>query len=335
MTKRVMVIRGFVLLLVIGIGTTFKLVTARAAVSVAVLQPTEPFQVQGLDSFRLTDVAAYNGDLFLLLNGPDGSGQILRVTKKGDIVRTIPLPTLSPLQHFGQLCISQAGTLAVSFSRLGSVPQTTLLLYETDGALKTSFDTNVFNEIAFIGDDLVGVGATGITQLTSQSRFVPNASSLPLNFVDRIARVWTASLPQNRLAIVEPLSGRLQIVTMDSVVVAPIILKAPEIQGVARPQQPDPGVFLLVVHTIAASPNGNIYIGVTGGKRQEGAPVLQLDSSGMLTNRLKCILPTFGQDPSNHQSYMYAKRLVATNDSLFWISESEKKVAVYSLENVH
>jgi hypothetical protein len=293
------------------------------------------FQFQGTDGFRLNDIAVYKGDLFLLLFDPSGSNQILRTTGSGDIVRKITLPSLPKMQHFGELRISQSGTLAVSYFHFGPAPLTTVLLYDTDGTVKTSFETTVFNEIAFIGDDLVGVGATGITQLTSQSRFVPKASSLPLNFVDRIARVWTASLPQQRLAIVEPLSGRLQIVTLESVLVAPMILQAPEIQGVVRPQQPDPGVFSLVVHTIAASLSGNIYIGVTGAKRQEGAPVLQLDSSGMLKNRLKCILPTFGQDPSNHQSYMYAKRLVATNDSLFWISESEKKFAMYSLENVH
>jgi hypothetical protein len=106
--------------------------------------------------------------------------------------------------------------------------------------------------------------------------------------------VWTASLPLQRLAIVEPLSGRLQIVTLDSVSVAPMILRAPEIQEVERPQQPDPAVFSLVVHTIAASPSGNIYIGVTGAKRQEGVPVLQFDRCGMLKNRIKCIRPLLG-----------------------------------------
>jgi hypothetical protein len=334
MTKRLTVIGGCALLLVIGIVTTSRLVSAPAAGPVTVLQPTEAFQLQGVDGLTLKDVAAYNGDLFFLLNDQGGSNEILRTTRGGDIVRKIPLPTLTKMQHFGQLRISQSGVLAVSFSHSDPDLLTTVALYNTDGTLKTSFDVALSNEIAFIGDNLVSVRPTGITQLTSQSEFVPNGSSLPLNFVDRsVPILLTASLPQNQLVIVEPVSGSLHIATMDSVLAGPMVLNAPEIQGVQRLKSGDGTP--LVVDTIAASPAGNLYIPVTGAKRQEGAPVLQFDRSGRLKNRIKCILPNFGLDPSNHQSYMYPKKLLATNDSLFWISQSEKKVAVYSLENIH
>jgi hypothetical protein len=334
MTKRLLLIGGLVLLVTVAIVTRFRFFSARAAVSVAVLQPTQAFQIQGIDALHLKDVAVYNGDLFLLLNDGGGSNQILRTTGRGEILQKIPLPNLPQLRHFGQLRVSQSGTLAVSYFHLGPAPLTTVSLYDTDGTLKTSFEVRFFDEIAFIGDDLVGVEPNGITRLTSQSQFEPNAGNLPLVVLDPSRHLIAASLPQNKLAIVEPVLGRLQIAAMESIIVAPMVLYAPEIQGVERDNQGN-GVLTAIVHTIAASPGGNLYVGITGAKRQEGAPVLQFDSSGILTNRIKCILPTFGLDPSNHESYMYPKKLLATNDSLFWISESEKKFAVYSLDNLH
>ena len=143
----------------------------------------------------------------------------------------------------------------------------------------------------------------------------------------------TASLPQDKLAIVEILSARLQIAAMNAVLAGPMVLFAPEIQGVQRPQFENASVA--VVSTVASNPAGDLYLGISGGKRQEGAPVLQLDSTGTLRNRIKCVLPTFGLDPSDFQSFMYPAKLVATNDSLFWISVSEKKFAAYSVASLH
>jgi hypothetical protein len=327
MTKRLLLIRALVLLGAIGVAT-------RAAGPVTVLQPARAFQVQGVDGWYLKDVAVYNGDLFLLLNQASGSNQIVRINGQGEIVGKTPLPTSSQLQHFGHLRISRSGTLAVFFSHFAAAPLTTVSLYDTDGALKTSFDVPLFNEIAFIGDDLVGVGPSGITQLTSQSRFVLNGHRVPLVLLDpSIAILLTASLPQNKLAIVEPVSGRLQIAAMDSLLVAPMVLYAPEIQEVERPLVENG--WVAVISTVASNQAGSLFLGVTGGKRQEGAPVLQFDSSGLLKNRIKCVLPTFGQDPSVHESYMYPSKLLATNDSLFWISTSEKKVAIYFIGDLY
>jgi hypothetical protein len=339
MTKRLLLISALVLLGAIGVATKFRPLSARAAGSVTVLQPIRSFQVQGTDGLRLNDIAVYKGDLFLLLFDRSGSNEILHITGSGDTLQKIPLPIPSTIpaktQQFKQLRISQSGTLAVSFTHYGGPGWiTTVLLYDTQGALKSSFDAPLFNEIAFIGNDLFGIGETGLTQLTSQWQFVSHAGSVPLVLLDSpISILMTASLPQNRLAIVEPLSGRLQIAAMDSLLVAPMVLYAPEIQGVERQKSGD-GVPL-VVHTIAASPAGNLYIGVTGAKRQEGAPVLQLDNSGILKNRIKCILPTFGRDTSDHESFMYPGKLLATNDSLFWISMSEKKVAIYFIGDLY
>ena len=333
MAKRLL-ISALVLFGAIGFSTRFRPLTARAAGPVTVLEPIRFFQVQGVDDWYLLDVAVYHGDLFLLLNNVGGLNQILRLTGSGDIVRKIILPSLPRMQNLRQLRISQSGTLAVSFSHFGPAPLTTLYLYDTDGTLKTSFDVPLFNEIAFIGDDLVGVGPSGITQLTSQSRFVLNGNRVPLVLLDpSIPILITASLHQNKLAIVEPVSGRLQIAAIDSLLVAPMVLYAPEIQEVERPSVENG--WVAVISTVATNQAGSLYLGVTGAKRQEGAPVLQYDSSGMLKNRIKCILPTFGQNPSDHQSYMYAGKLLATNDSLFWVSMSEKKVAAYSTGDLH
>lgn len=303
---------------------------ARAADEVTVLQPIRSFQVQGLEGFRLNDVVAYHGDLFLLLKDPSGPNEILRITGNGDILAKISLPSM---QMFRQLRISPSGTVAVSFERLRPQPMTSIFLFDIQGGLKTSFDAPPFNEIAFIGDDLVGVGHTGVVRLTSGSQFVPNAGTLPILLLDRGPLVMTASLPQDKLAIVEILSARLQIAAMNAVLAGPMVLFAPEIQGVQRPQFENASVA--VVSTVASNPAGDLYLGISGGKRQEGAPVLQLDSTGTLRNRIKCILPTFGLDPSDFQSFMYPAKLVATNDSLFWISVSEKKFAAYSVASLH
>lgn len=304
---------------------------ARAADEVTVLQPIRSFQVQGLEGFRLNDVVAYNGDLFLLLKDPSGPNEILRITGNGDILAKISLPSL---QMYHQLRISPSGTLAVSLPHNASKPPlTTISLHDTGGGLKTSFDIPLANEIAFIGEDLVGVGRSGVVRLTSGSQFMPNAGTLPLLLLDRGPLVMTASLPQDKLAIVEILSARLQIAATNAVLAGPMVLYAPEIQGVQRPQFENASVA--VVSTVSSNPAGDLYLGISGGKRQEGAPVLQLDSTGTLRNRIKCILPTFGLDPSDFQSFMYPAKLVATNDSLFWISVSEKKFAVYSVASLH
>ena len=120
---------------------------------------------------------------------------------------------------------------------------------------------------------------------------------------------------------------------MNAVLAGPMVLYAPEIQEVQRPQI-DNG-WVAVVSTVASNPAGDLYLGITGGKRQEGAPVLQFDSTGTLKNQIKCVLPTFGLDPSDYESFMYPAKLVATNDSLFWISVSEKKFAAYSIGSLH
>lgn len=304
---------------------------AHTASEVTVLQPVRSFQVPGLEHSRLNDVAVYNGDFFLLLTDPSGSTEILRVNGSGDIVAKIPLPST---QMSKRIRISPSGTLAVSFQRLvDHEPMTKIFLYDIQGGLKTSFDVPLFNEIAFIGEDLVGVDHSGVVRLTSHSQFVPNAGPLPLVLLNRVAQLMTASLPQDRLAIVEIVSGRLQIATMNAVLAGPVTLYAPEIQGVERPQL-DNG-WVAVVHTVASNPAGNLYLGITGGKRQEGAPALQLDAAGTLKNRLKCILPTFGRDPADFESYMLPTKLLATDDLLFWISMSEKKFAAYSLASLH
>jgi hypothetical protein len=334
MTKRLPLEGCLFLLAAIGLVREFKPRTALAATTVVALQPIRSFQIQGVDGLRLNDIETYNRDLFLLLSDGSGSDQILRIKGSGDLLQKIRLPSLPRRQQVRRLRISQSGTLAVSYFHLSPSPLTRVLLFDTDGTLRASFDTRFFNEIAFMGDDLVGVEPSGITQLTAQSQFVSDRR-IPLDVIDRSGKVWTASLPQNKLAIVEPVSARLQIAGMKSVLVGPMALNAPEIQEVERPQQPDSQILTAMVHTVAASPAGDLYLGITGAKRQEGVPVLQFDSSGMLKNRIKCILPTFGQDPSDHQSYMYSGKLLATNDSLFWVSMSEKKVAEYSIADLH
>ena len=214
----------------------------------------------------------YNGDLFLLLQDPSGSNEILRVDENGDILAKIPLPST---QMYHQLRISPSGTLAVSLPHYGRQPITTTFLYGAQGGLKTSFDVPLFNEIAFIGDDLVGVDHTGIVRLTTRSQFVPHAGPLPLVLLDPATPVMAASLPEDRLAIAEIVAGRLQIATMNAVIAGPMVLFAPEIQGfsahrlkTAGSQWPAP---------VASNPAGDLYFGISGGKRQEGAPVLQLD----------------------------------------------------------
>ena len=329
MMKRVVAI-SLVLVGAIWLASRSRPSGAHAAGDVTVLQPVRSFQVHGLEGFRLNDVGAYNGDLFLLLKDPSGNNEILRINGNGDILAKIPLPST---QMFKQLRVSQSGTLAVSLPHYGSNPLTTIFLYTTEGALKASFDVPLFNEIAFVGDDLVGLDHSGIVRLTSHSQFVPAAGALPLVLLDPGTPVMTASLAQDRLAIVEIVSGRLQIAAVNAVLAGPMVLYAPEIQGVQRPQVENG--WAAVVSTVTSNPAGDLYLGITGGKRQEGAPVLQFDSIGNLKNRLKCILPTFGLDPSDHQSYMYAAKLVATNDSLYWISVSEKKFAAYSLGSLN
>jgi hypothetical protein len=313
----------------VALGAIWSTRSARAASEVTVLLPIRSFQAQGLERSRLNDVAVYNGDFFLLLEDPSGSNEILRVDENGDILAKIPLP---PPRMFKQLRISPSGTVAVSFERVHPQPLTSIFLFDIQGGLKTLFDVPLFNQIAFIGDDLVGVGRGGVVRLTSGSQFVPNSGTLPIVLLDRGPMIMTASLPQDKLAIVEIVSGRLQIAAMNAVVAGPIILDAPEIQGVQRPQVEDG--WSAVVHSVASNPNGELYLGITGGKRQEGAPVLQLDGTGALKNRIKCVLPTFGLDPSDYESFMYPAKLVATNDSLFWISVSEKKFAAYSLASL-
>jgi hypothetical protein len=325
MTGRIIALRGSLLLGVMGITLS----NAQAADSVTVLQPVRYFQVHEAGALRLSDVAIYNGDLFLLLVDPNGSNEILRVSGNGAVLGKITLPAM---QRYQQLRVSQSGTLAVSSSHFTSAPSMTVLLYDPGGGLKTSFDAPLFNEIAFIGDDLVGVDGRGITQLTSQSAYVPYAGSLPLVLSSPYHLLMTVSLAQNRLAIVEPISGRLQIASMNSVLVAPMVLYAPEIQEVERPYVGD-GVLVALIQAVAANAAGDLFVGPSGAKRQEGSPVLRLDSFGRLKNRYKCILPTFGQDPSVFDSYMYASKLLATNDSLFWVSRSEKKFAEYSIES--
>ena len=307
------------------------LASSRAAGDVIVLQPVRSFQVQGLERCRLNDVAVYNSDFFLLLTDPSGFNEILRVNRSGDIVARIQVPST---QMFRQLRISPSGTLAVSFQQfVDRQPMTKIFLYDIQGGLKTSFDVPLFNEIAFVGEDLVGVGQSGIVRLTSRSQFVANAGPLPLVLLDRVARLIAAPLPQDKLAIVEIVSGRLQIAAMNAVLAGPMTLYAPEIQGVERPHLENG--WVAVVHTVASNPAGDLYLGITGGKRQEGAPVLQLDGAGTLKNRIRCILPTFGRDPADFESYMMPAKLLATNDLLFWISMSEKKFAGYSVASLH
>src|SRR5665213_3195857 len=121
--------------------------------------------------------------------------------------------------------------------------------------------------------------------------------------------------------------------TIQSVVVPPVNsakLVAPEIQGVERPQIPPSEGWVAQVQSLAAT-NTDIFVAPTGGKRQEGAPVLRFDTNGVLRQRYRCVLPTFGQDPSQHMSYMFAGKLLASQTSLFWISQSEHKVAEYIL----
>jgi hypothetical protein len=313
------------------LASKFRPSSARAAGDVIVLQPIRSFQIQGLERSRLNDVAVYNGDFFLLLTDPSGSNEILRVNGSGDIVAKIQVPST---QMFKQLRISPSGTLAVSFQHfVDRQPMTKIVLYDIQGALKTSFDGPLFNEIAFIGEDLVGVDHSGIVRLTSHSQFVPNAGPLPLVLLDRGAQLRTASLPQDKLAIFEIMSGRLQIAAMNAVLAGPMTLYAPEIQGVERPQIENGRVA--VVHTVASNPAGDLYVGITGAKRQEGAPVLQLNGAGTLKNRLTCILPTFGRDPADFESYMMPTKLLASDDLLFWISMSEKKFAAYPVASLH
>ena len=335
MTKRLL-ISVLVILGAIGVANRFRPLSARAASNVIALQPIRFFQVQGVDGFRLNDIETYNGDLYLLLGAASGLNESLHLTGTGEILNTItlpPPPASVKQKQFEHLRISPSGTMAVSFPHSGPTGLlTTLFLYDTAGVPKSSFEAP-FDDFAFLGDDLVGVGPTGFRQLTSQSQFVSNGASHSLAVLDPSTPVMTASLPQNKLAIVEIVAGRLQIATMNGLSVAPVVLNAPEIQGVERPSIENG--WVAVISTVAASQSGSLYLGVTGGKRQEGAPVLQFDSSGVLKNRIKCVLPTFGQDPSDHQSYMYAGKLLATNDLLFWISWSEKKVAAYSTGDLH
>jgi hypothetical protein len=324
MRKRVVAIS----LVLVG---TIWLASSRAAREVIVLQPIRSFQVPGLEHSRLNDVAVYNGDFFLLLRDPSGSSEILRITGNGDILAKIPLPSI---EGYPQLRISLSGTLAVSFQHfVDRQPMAKIFLYDIQGAFETSFDVPPFNEIAFIDDDLVGVGHSGVVRLTCGSQFMPNGGTLPIAVLDRGAQLITASLPQNKLAILEIISGRLQIAAMNAVLAGPMVLYAPEIQGVERPKI-DNG-WVAVVHTVASNPAGDLYLGITGGKRQQGAPVLQLDGAGTLRNRINCILPTFGRDPADFESYMMPTKLLATNDLLFWISMSEKKFVAYSVPSLH
>jgi hypothetical protein len=63
---------------------------------------------------------------------------------------------------------------------------------------------------------------------------------------------------------------------MNAVLAGPMVLYAPEIQGVQRPQVENG--WSTLVRTAASNSAGDLYLGITGRKRQDGAPVLQFDS---------------------------------------------------------
>ena len=186
MTKRLLLISALVFLAAVGVAPRFGPLSARAANTVTALLPIRSFKIQGVDGLRLNDIETYNGDLYLLLSDGSGLNEILHMTAAGKTVKTIPLPLPSARQkQYSHLRINRSGTMAVSCCHIGAAPLTTVSLYDTDGVSKTSFDVVLFNEIAFISDDLVGIGPNGVTQLTSQLRSVPNA---PLQ---RSGEPWT------------------------------------------------------------------------------------------------------------------------------------------------
>jgi hypothetical protein len=134
------------------------------------------FPARCVDGWYLKDVAVYNGDLSFLLNQATGSNQIVRVTGQGQIVGKIPLQAVPSCSTSGTFVLARQVRWLFSSPISLRPPLTTVSLYDTDGTLKTSFDVTLFNEIAFIGNDLAGIGPSGITQLTSQARFVTNGT---------------------------------------------------------------------------------------------------------------------------------------------------------------
>lgn len=295
-----------------------------AATPVTILQPSSSFQLQGTDRFRMNDFVVHSNALYFLLSSQSGEAEVLVTTPTGEPMRTVVLPPTS--RGVRRLRIDQNGNIAVLIKR-GHDPDTVIICDGNDGRVTQTIKAEApINDLVFVDGKLQALTDSSLIQLAPQPLHIGGSGIHP--------PMMMAALPNNRLALVDIVLGHVSIVSAGSALplLTPGVLTSPEVQGVERPKVESSEGWTAIVSTVASNDTGELYLGITGGKRQEGAPVLVLNQDGVLIHRLRCILPTFGGDPSHHQSYMYPGRLAAGAKTLYWLSLSEKKVAQYVVE---
>ncbi len=143
-------------------------------------------------------------------------------------------------------------------------------------------------------------------------------------------RVQLQRLPDGRLVVLKGVETEIVIVDPDRGVEKSFTPDAPEIpEARKRYGEREQGVIL---NSLAVAANGEIYVGVSGHRLAEGAPVLVLGANGGLHDRLRLMLP---QTPASGDSTEPPQRMLPSflgvADGKVFVADSAGLVARYVL----
>ena len=130
------------------------------------------------------------------------------------------------------------------------------------------------------------------------------------------------------MAVVEGIEGTLHVADFARETLRSIPLVGPELDETRRrhaqhPPGGSPRARYVLINTLATTPAGHIFVGVTG---YRDAAILRFDANGTLTGRFRCRLPAYANRP------MLPSQISVT-DTILFIADPGGRVAFYNLQS--
>jgi hypothetical protein len=275
------------------------------------------FDIPAGERFRLRDFDAnHTGLYFLLQSKDDASSIILHTDAEGNSIRT---SSVSSGIHTYGIRISPAGESAILAKQANTF---SLLLFDGAGALVQALPIAQFlGDYRFPNSKILIAIDDRLKELAVRGPIVSTSVRIQLD-----PPFQALCLPNGRVLTVALLSASTQLADLSKGEASrPTVLLAPEIQGVLRPQN------AAIIGASTASPDGRVYLLVSGHKVQDGAAVLEYDADLRLLSRLRCRLPVHPKGHEFEHNYHFPSLIGISGSSIFIVDRRARRVARYVL----
>jgi len=305
--------------------------TPLRAQSSALVAPVRAFDIQkvwpggGAPAGKIRQIRAAGRSLYFQVSPTFSTldSSIVRTNRDGRVERAITLPPKSFIQEFA---VDPAGTVYVLLMASGTGGQRQVVVYGPDGEVAQAVPvSHQVLALCAAGDTVLTVAATptGLALAGVGSESSPLAS---VTLSRSTSRLSALSLPDGRVAAVEPTAGVVHLIDLQRASEVPVRPRVPEMQWLAT-LPPGNRTMNAVFGDAAVAPSGQICLLLGHYRLSEGAAVVSFHMNGNLFQTIRYKLPDF----PNGSGLMAPSSMAIYEGTTMVLAGGDGKVAEYPL----